>query len=271
MSKIAIVRQALLDLLREHKAEAMLPTSRQFLYYELIMRGVISKERTGVRHPGQIVTDALTQIREDGRIPWDWIVDETRSLDDYSGSLSIKQAVLDYLPYLRLDVWRGETMLVLTESRSLAGVLRGTAAKYRVQIAATGGQIAGFLHTEIAPLLTRAASARVLYLGDFDLAGNQIGASTRKVLEHKVGPLDWERIALTAEQVEQYDLSKIIKHDRRYKDGRPHEAVETEALSQRLIVELLETKLAALSPEPLQRVHEREARQRRAVQRLLSR
>ena len=137
MSKIAIVRQALLDLLREHKAEAMLPTSRQFLYYELIMRGVISKERTGVRHPGQIVTDALTQIREDGRIPWDWIVDETRSLDDYSGSLSIKQAVLDYLPYLRLDVWRGETMLVLTESRSLvscAGLPQSIG--YRLQLLA---------------------------------------------------------------------------------------------------------------------------------------
>jgi hypothetical protein len=108
-------------------------------------------------------------------------------------------------------------------------------------------------------------------MGDYDLAGNQIEGNTRRVLEQIAGDLDWKRIALTAEQVEQYDLPTIIKHDRRYKDGRPHQAVETEALSQRLIVELLESELTALMPEPLETVQEREARQRRAVRRLLSR
>jgi hypothetical protein len=266
MSKIAILREALLQLLAEHERDGALPTSNRFLYYELIARGIVSKERRGARRPDQDANDALTHLRENGLIPWDWIVDETRTLLDYSGSPSIKEAVLDYLPSARLDLWQGKIILVLTESRSLAGVLRQIAWDYRIRIASTNGQCGGFLHTTIAPLLRDGdVPPQVLYLGDYDLAGNQIEANTRSVLEQDAGDLDWTRIALTAEQVEQYDLPTIEKRDRRYNDGHPHLAVETEALSQKLIVDLLEAELTALLPEPLERVHEREARQRRAL------
>jgi len=171
ISKAALLREALLTLLAEHKRDDMLPTNGRFLYYELIARGIVSKERTGARRPDQDAGDALTALRESGEIPWDWIVDETRSLEDYSGSPSIKGALLSYLPYARLDLWRGEIMLELTESRSLAGVLRELASRYRVRIASTNGQCGGFLHTKIAPLLH--SGDKVLYLGDYDLAGNQ--------------------------------------------------------------------------------------------------
>ena len=63
----------------------------------------------------------------------------------------------------------------------------------------------------------------------------------------------------------------IVKHDHRYKDGRPHEAVETEAISQRVLIEILRARLNELLPEPLDRVQEREARQRRGIERLLRR
>jgi hypothetical protein len=263
MSKAAILRETLLELLAEHERTDAIPTSSRFLYYELIARGVISKERQGARRPDQDANDALTDLRESGKVPWHWIVDETRSLEDYSGAASIKEAMLEHLPSVCLNPWQGITILVLTESRSLAGVLRSVAWDYRVRIASTNGQCGGFLHTTIAPLL--GGGGVVLYLGDYDLAGNQIETNTLRVLERKAGVLDWKRIALTKEQVEQYDLPTIEKHDRRYRDGRPHQAVETEALSQRLIMELLETALTALLPEPLQRVHERALRNKIAA------
>jgi hypothetical protein len=109
-------------------------------------------------------------------------------------------------------------------------------------------------------------------LGDLDLAGGQIEDNTRRVLEQEIGgELIWERLALTVEQVREYDLPVIIKHDRRYKDGRPHEAVETEAISQRVLIDILRAWLDALLPEPLTRVQEREARQRRRIEALLRR
>jgi hypothetical protein len=89
----------------------------------------------------------------------------------------------------------------------------------------------GFLHTDVAPKLWR--GPRVLYLGDYDLSGGQIEDNTRRALEREVGSLKWERVALSEQQVADYELPVITKKDRRYKDGRPHQAVETEAISQR--------------------------------------
>jgi hypothetical protein len=89
--------------------------------------------------------------------------------------------------------------------------------------------------------------------------------------ERACGPLRWERLTLTREQVERYDLPTIIKRDRRYTDGRPHEAVETEALSQTLLVDILRRRLDELLPEPLAAVQEREERERRSMRGVIER
>jgi hypothetical protein len=59
------------------------------------------------------------------------------------------------------------------------------------------------------------------------------------------GALRWERLALTERQVTEHNLPTIVKRDRRYKDERPHEAVETEALSQAVLVDILRRRLNA--------------------------
>jgi hypothetical protein len=268
VSKIGALRELLIALLREHERDGTIPTNARFLYYELVQRKQLSKDRIGARRPDQDMHDALTDIREDGRVPWNWIVDETRALENYTGAATIKQGVLDHLPYVVLDPWRGQSPMILTESRSLAGVLRHIADEYHVRIAATNGQCGGFLRTDIAPALQ--PDDEVIYLGDLDLAGNQIEDNTRRVLEREVGgPLRWKRLALTPEQVQEHNLPVIIKHDRRYRDARPHEAVETEAISQRVLIEILRRRLYEMLPEPLERVQEREARQRARIARLL--
>jgi hypothetical protein len=268
-SKIGALRDLLFALLQEHQRDGAIPTNARFLYYELVQRGQLSKQHTGARRPEQNLHDALIDLREEGRVPWEWIIDETRSVEDYTGYRSVKEGVLARLPYIKLDPWRGRAPLILTESRSLAGVLRSVVGEHRARIASTNGQCGGFLRTDIAPLLR--PDDDVGYLGDLDLSGGHIEDNTRRVLERKIGgELRWERIALTAEQVEQYDLPKIIKHDRRYSDERPHEAVETEAIKQTVLIDILRAWLAARLPEPLSRVQEREQRQRKRVAALLN-
>ena len=170
MSKIGELRQALLELLREHERDGALPTSARFLFYELVGRGVISKEtKAQGRRPDQNMSDALTDLRESGEVPWDWIVDETRSLDDHRGASSVCDWILKVLPVVRLDSWEGDAPLILTESRSLAGVLRALVREYGVLIAATNGQCGGFLHTKIARALR--CKQRVLYLGRLRFIG----------------------------------------------------------------------------------------------------
>jgi hypothetical protein len=163
---------------------------------------------------------------------------------------------------MRLNPWKPRRPpFILTESRSLAGVVDNLAYEYRTLVAATNGQCGGFLHTDVAPKLR--PRQRVFYLGDYDLAGNDIEDNTYKVLEKIVGPLEWERIALTEAQVQAYQLPVIDKTDSRFLFGAgDHGAVETEALSQRVITDIVCEALERHLPQPLAEVQAREQEER---------
>jgi hypothetical protein len=265
------LQRACLAVLQEHEADGALPTSGRFIWYELEQRGIVDKAQAR-GHPGvrrgvdQDVAVALMHLREQAIVPWSWIVDETRIVHRYDfGAPTILDALAARVDQMRLDPWDGSpSPLLLCESRSLAGVLLGLATEYCCDVAATNGQAGGFLRTAVASLL--GDGRRVLYLGDLDLAGGQIEANTRRVLEG-YALLEWERLALTEEQADAYDLRRlaIVKRDGRYIDGRPHEAIETEALRQQVIVRIVRGRLDQLLPEPLEDLCAREREQRAAV------
>ncbi len=263
------LQRACLDVLEQHEADDMLPTSIRFVFYELLPSGLVSKKPPGRGRRGdQNLCDASMWLRERGIVPWSWIMDETRDLTAWRFDDSVHDYLVDAMGYARIDLWDGEPApVIITESRSLSGTLNNLAAQYLCPITSTNGQAGGHLHTGIAPALEE--DQRVLYLGDWDQQGMQIEANTRSVLEGIVGPLDWERLAVTEEQVRERDLPIIMKVDGRYKKRVPHPAVETEALGQRTIVEIVRGHLDDLLPEPLDDVLEREQEQREEAARLL--
>jgi hypothetical protein len=266
------LQRACLALLAEHQRDGAIPTSIRFLFYELVSRGVIPKDyrdendKKRSRTPSQDVADAVKHLREATLIPWDWIVDETRTLHNPRYASSVYKYVEDLLPSARIDLWQGEPPpLILCESRSLAGVLRGIADAYLCPIAATNGQAGGFLHTTVGPLVrTGGASREVLYLGDLDLSGSHIEENNRRVLAG-YGHLYWHRLAITDAQVRDRSLPIVQKKDNRFKPARVFPAVETEALRQQEIQRLLLNMLERAAPEPLAEVLEREVQQRAAV------
>jgi hypothetical protein len=264
-TKAGRLRRAVLDVLRVHDTDGTLPTSARFVFYELVQAGVIGKAATGVRRADQDMSDALTTLREVGLVPWAWIIDETRDIAWWETAASIGAYVYAQIERAALDPWGGAPApLILCESRSLAGALRPTAARYAAPIAATNGQARGFLVTAVAPHL--ADGQHVLYLGDWDFAGRDIERHSRATLEaHSGATLAWERVALTREQVDGYDLPVIQKPDRRHKPARSFDSVETEALGQARMVGLVDDRLAQLLPEPLDAVQVRAEGQRAEV------
>ncbi len=278
-SKRGRLQRALHQLLQAHDDRGELPTSGRFLWYELVQAGTVDKtEARG--HPGihrgidQDVTDALIYLREQNIIPWDWIVDETRHLYEYTGHPTIRGGLRDVLDQIDLDPWDGQPPLIITESRSLAGALDSLAQTYRCTITATNGQVGGFLHTEVVPLLW--PGRRVLYCGDWDLSGHQIEANTRRVLQ-TYAPLRWERLALTKAQVDTYDLRRLLimqidrRHTKRGCCPPGHPKIETEALQQGVIVAIVRARLDRFLPEELAAVLVRERRQRAAMAAALDR
>ncbi len=276
-SKDGRYQRALLWLYAQHRQqEDGLPTSVRFLYYEGVQREDWPKHYTADkrRRPDQDVSDALMRLRELGLIPWKDIRDETRTLHEWRYASTVAEYLRDTVPYARTNVWGRELPpLVLCESRSLAGVLSELLARYLTPVASTNGQVGGFLHTDVIPLLRRGAR-RVLYLGDFDWQGGQIEQNTRAVIEAETGirfpAAMWRRLALTERQVKDHKLPVVEKTDRRYKPPRTHDAVETEALSQSVLVDMVRDALDALLPEPLENVLVREGRQQKAAAKMLA-
>jgi hypothetical protein len=101
-SKAGRLQRACLELLREHKRdEDGLPTNAKFLFYEAEQRGVVPKHYLDARghkkprQPLQDITDALTYLRERGIVPWGWIEDPSRVLDERMFAASVYVYVTD--------------------------------------------------------------------------------------------------------------------------------------------------------------------------------
>lgn len=270
------MQRAVLDVLERHRDNGELPTSGRFVFYELESAGVVRKSTRGESRRGSVddpreqeVTDALMRLRETGIVPWSWIVDETRTLHEWQYASTVAGYVRSSVENARINPWPGEPPLLLVEDRATAGVLRVMTAEYLCGIAATNGQVGGFLHTEVAPVL-RDNDRAVLYLGDWDHQGRQIEENTRDVLERAAGrPIDWTRIAITTSQIAERGLTPRWKQDHRYRPPLEHEAWEAEALGQGTIQRLVRDVLDAMLPEPLDDVVDREQEQRDAIAQLL--
>jgi hypothetical protein len=81
-----------------------------FLFYELLDRGVVPKvyrDEDGVakkRMPSQYVSEAVHHLRKLG-VPWEWIVDETRTVYRGRYAASVLEYLEDTVPLARIDVW----------------------------------------------------------------------------------------------------------------------------------------------------------------------
>lgn len=270
-SNAARLRQVVHELLREHQARGELPTSNRFLFYELVQRGELDKSKTRAKGRGadQDLSDASKWLRDQGRVPWRWIVDETRSLSEWRYSESVAAYVAGSVDRARIDCWHGtEPPLLICESRTFGGVLERTLAReYLCPVTATNGQAGGFLHTNVAPVLAH-NERPVLYVGDHDPQGRDIEANTRRVLVQATGERPWTRVALTSEQAS--GLPTVEKTDRRYKPPRKAKAVEVEALGQSTVTALVREALDALLPDPLEDVQDRQRVQRLEVAKALA-
>jgi hypothetical protein len=274
------LQRACLDLLREHERDGAIPTNGRFVFYELEQRGIIPKKYVGKkRTPAQDVSGALMRLRQLELIPWDWIVDESRDIDEWQFAVSVYQYVIEAAERARIDCWDGAPApLILCEARSTKGVLKRLAARNLCPITATNGQCGGFIVTDIVPLL-KGNDRKVLYIGDFELRGpaDQIEANTRRYIEEHSDRVftakTWIRVALTEQQVNRNKrllALKITKKDNRYKPAREYEAVECEAVGQVELERILQRQLDKMLPEPLNNVLVRQRRQRARISELLA-
>jgi hypothetical protein len=254
------VQNALLEEIQALRDLGHRATTERFLYYRLESRKIIEKGDSGEK----VVSRTLTELREAMLVGMDEIVDRSRGVIDHRGEESVEDYIVSVLSgtAIRIDPWDGDPPVLVVESESLAGLLEPLAREYRIAIIPLGGQgSCGLLGGEVPQYVQD--GTRALGLMDLDLSGGHIERSARERIEAYAGvTLQWERIAITAEQVEEHGLTWITKTDKRHDPPLVYEAVETEALDQRILIPLVRDRLDELLPVSLADVRGQEQRQR---------
>jgi hypothetical protein len=163
--------QGSLDLIEAMRviAEAAQPITGRGVGYKLFVQKLIrSMERKDMR----AVYRLLLKAREQGVIPWDWIVDETREFERVATWDDPEEYVRATIHDYRRDFWNQQPVRVQvwSEKGTIRGVLAPVLDEYAVGFRVLHGFSGATTINDVAqdddgrPLI-------VLYVGDFDPSG----------------------------------------------------------------------------------------------------
>jgi hypothetical protein len=150
-------------------AEATQPITGRGVGYKLFARGLISSMK---KNEMQRVYRLLKQAREQDIIPWEWIVDETRSLEKSATWDDPEQYMRTLERGYRREFWNQQPVRceVVSEKGTVRGVLAPVLDRYGVGFRV----MHGFTSATSAYELSQDDDGRklvLLYVGDFDPSG----------------------------------------------------------------------------------------------------
>lgn len=119
----------LLDACRAIIEEAA-PITVRGVCYRLFVAGLISSMAT---KNTQKISRLLTQAREEGLIPWESIVDESRQIERLPHWMDLQQYSKVVKQSYRRDFWehQDKRVIVISEKSTVAGILRPVLEEYR--------------------------------------------------------------------------------------------------------------------------------------------
>jgi hypothetical protein len=267
-----------LELIRAARdiAEEMQPITVRGIGYKLFTRKLIASM---ARNEMQRVSRLLVQAREQGTIPWEWIVDETRSLECVptwaNPDAYARATARDY----RRDPWHQQPLRV--EVWSEKGTVRGVLKPVLDQYAIGFRVMHGFGSATAVYDVAQDGDGRdlvALYVGDYDPSGLFMSLEDlpERLRKYNGDHIMLERIALTRDHTRALPSFEAAekRKDPRYPwfiKNHGHECWELDAMDPRELRDCVETNIKALIESDLwedcERVNEEE---RASLQTLLA-
>jgi hypothetical protein len=189
------------------------PATVRAVCYRLFVQGLIPS--MAKRHTDAI-SRLLTEERESGEIPWEWIVDETRGVEGNPMWEDAGHFAESVKGQYRRDRWQDQDEWV--EVWSEKGTVRGTLApvlnEFGVSFRVLHGYSSATVVNDVAKLTQyHDRQLTVLYVGDWDPSGmgmSEFDLPTR--LERYGGDVNLVRIAIASED---HGLPFFSVHDKR--------------------------------------------------------
>jgi hypothetical protein len=150
-------------------AEASQPITGRGVGYKLFSQNLIPSMS---RNDMQVVYRLLKEAREEGTIPWEWIVDETRELEQVATWDDPAAFVRTVARSYRRDFWKQqpERIEVWSEKGTVRGVLQPVLDEYGVGFRVMHGFGSATVINDVAQTVN-SRPLTILYIGDFDPSG----------------------------------------------------------------------------------------------------
>ncbi|MCC5795266.1 MAG: hypothetical protein JJT85_11105 [Chromatiales bacterium] len=183
------------------------PTTVRAACYRLFVAGLIpnmSKNATSR------VSRHLVNAREEGVIPWSWVVDEHREPEAIASWANPAELIEAAVSQYRKDYWQmqPERVEVWSEKGTVRGTLRPVLDRYGVTLRVMHGYSSATALYDAAQSTERdPRPLTVLYVGDWDPSGLDMSeVDTPRRIERYGGTATITRIALTRDDIEAGDL-----------------------------------------------------------------
>lgn len=159
----------LVDTAHEILAEIQ-PASVRAVCYQLFIRGLIADMSKASTNR---VSSLLTSAREEGEIPWQWILQEGRAIESVSTWDNPAAYARAVQASYRLNKWAGQPkrVFVVSEKGTVRGTLGPVLDEFEVDFLAVGGYAGASRVREVAQQATKERPLLLLYLGDHDPSG----------------------------------------------------------------------------------------------------
>jgi hypothetical protein len=196
------------------------PATVRQVYYQAEVYKLVGKEDSDYNK----IQNMLTDLRRDGMIPYEWIVDEGRRVRAPYTVEGIVGALNDTRSQHRKDPWPSveDYVQIWIEKNALLGVVEPVTREYAVPLlSAVGYSSISFLHKTAQTLKYLECPIYIYQFGDLDPSG----AHAAEVIERELrgfapeADIHFERIAITPAQITEFALESALR-DTKTKDPR---------------------------------------------------
>ena len=179
------------------------PCTVRGVYYNLTTKGLVAKTDAGY----QQVARACKKLRLEGRLPWHWIVDNTRWMRKPRTYSSVESALENTASTYRRDFLssQGLDIEIWLEKDALSGVFYGVTSKWDIPLMVSRGfALLTFLRSAAMSLDD---GAHIYIFSDYDFAGERLQESIATGLrDFSEKNINVTRAMLSSSQVAEWDL-----------------------------------------------------------------
>ena len=226
------------------------PVTARQVFYLAVSAGLIPKMETAYKGT---VCRLLALMRRDRTLPWDWIVDYTRTMRKPDSFDNLEDALAETARLYRRDIWQdiGARVEIWVEKDALMGAVMSETWTYDVPLMPCRGYPSlSFLYSAADEIETAEKPTHIFYLGDHDPSGVDIPRHVDSTIREfaPAAELTFTRLAVLPEQIAAMSLpTRPTKRSDSRADGFVGDSVDAEAIRpdvlRRMVREAIESHI----------------------------